>query len=152
MTRNNLVSATRYIGFKMVRRSHCRMCCRINLYDGMPNGATNAALKAAIGGFTAYIYWSGCYTAGDGGKVLYVWNANSNCTDDGGGSCIAPNSGAGRLILKNNEAASVKAFGAHCDGSCQLQGGTRCCDRRLCSSQRLRHCNEFVEQLIGNEQ
>lgn len=88
---------------------------------GLPSVATNAALKAAAGGFSQYIQRAGYYAAGDGGDALYYWNSTSSCTDDGG-SCIVPNSApsSGRWILAHAAAhaacPSILIFGGLGDG------------------------------------
>lgn len=88
---------------------------------GLPSVATNAALKAAAGGFTQYIQRAGFYAAGDGGDALYAWNPTSTCADDGG-SCIVPNSAPpqGRWLLDHSAAhagcPSILVFGGIGDG------------------------------------
>jgi hypothetical protein len=126
------------------------MSVRINLYYGR----TRCSDERGPENLDRWIYLlhlpkCGYYAGGDGGDALYAWNGSSTCTDDGG-SCIAPNSGSGRWILNNEGAVSVKAFGAHCDGSTDRTAkfkrgscGTQC---SLCPGQHdLRLRNGFVE-------
>lgn len=57
------------------------------------------------------VWVSGYYSPNDGGGGIYIYDADSSASDDGG-SVIAPNSGIGRFVATFCGAINVKRFGA----------------------------------------
>lgn len=85
--------------------------------------ATYSAQKTLAGGVYPVLYRQGYLSAGDGGDGWYIWNGAATCTDDIG-SCIQPNSGAGRWVLIPGKTVDVRQFGARGDAGYLIGDGS----------------------------